>query len=78
MVKTEVKEEDLASKALPGLFPPPQRSLEDVTGATLMSTGTIKRAHSLLYEHREKLVPVAYAAQMFSHSLELRATSELK
>lgn len=78
MMKIEVKDEDLASQALPGLFPPPQRSLEDVTGATLMSTGTIKRAHSLLYEHREKLVPVAYAAQMFSHRLELRATSELK
>jgi transcription initiation factor TFIIIB Brf1 subunit/transcription initiation factor TFIIB len=66
------------SAALAGtVFPPPARSVGEVTGATLVGVGTMKKAHALLYEHRERVVPSVYAAEMASHLLELSPPSEL-
>ncbi|KAM3578020.1 hypothetical protein VYU27_000122 [Nannochloropsis oceanica] len=76
------KEEGIKSggqrEALAGtVFPPPARSVGEVTGATLVGVGTMKKAHALLYEHRERVVPLVYAAEMASHLLELSPPTEL-
>jgi len=67
------------SGALAGtVFPPPARSVGEVTGATLVGVGTMKKAHALLYKHRESVVPSVYAAEMASHLLELSPPAELE
>lgn len=42
-----------------------------------MSVPTVKKTHALLYEHRERLVPAEYQAELEKHHLQLQETKDL-